>query len=509
MELERLRASALNGSTNALEELHALAEKNTITFPAVWPVIAKLIEPYGLSELKRRKACSTSEPRIQQILACLNLLSALLIHPDGLVKLHPPIPLDARVTLWKCLEPWVAFLAQATVNAKPTLLNHAGSAFVDAVILPLEAFFLAVAQHPDCLGTQAWDLERRIKFSAPLCVIWRRCMASDHLYRPYALSRALSRLFWVGIQSPHTLASIAFDVNNPTEGESAMLHHAERFGVNEEGECSWPSVHSFLQLLAVFETTYGSVWLERRAEQVRALTIMLRVFGSRRAKMVLNAGPSGRSLLAVHGIMEKIFVSLNLRSGGTVYEALKAEILVSLANLHYQTQSIRPAPGEEAECWRDVRSTAAETLKTIKPMLFWPSMRSLALTYIKAIEAGGVENKLEKTTEYWKEWQAFKKVADELKEGDGAIRQVFHSCSYHECPTPKPIPKPVKSCTGCHQAGYCSSECQRADWRKIHSKMCKRLIVNTNDKMYSKPDAVYLLRRAALDYHARKARLFP
>lgn len=386
----------------------------------------------GLPVLIRKNARSLDEPRIRQVLACLNLLSALLMHPDGLVKLSPPIPNDARKTMWARLEPWFAFFEQATINANPTPSNKTGSAFVDAVILPMEGFFLAVAQHPDCLGTHTWDLERRLRFSTPIASIWRRCMASNHLHRPYALSRALSRLFWHGIQHPETMVPVVYDVNNPTEGESAMLHHAERFAVDDDGECSWPSVHSFLQLLTVFETTYKSVWLERRDEQVRALTVMLRVFGSRRAKMVLNAGPSGRSLLAVHGIMEKIVVTLALRSGGTIYEALKAEILVSCANLQYQTQGIQPAPGEEAECWRDVRLTTTEILKTIKPMLFWPSMRSLALVHIKAIEAGGVEDKLEKSTDYWKEWQAFKKTADELKDADGPIRKMFHSCSYRE-----------------------------------------------------------------------------
>jgi len=62
---------------------------------------------------------------------------------------------------------------------------------------------------------------------------------------------------------------------------------------------------------------------------------------------------------------------------------------------------------------------------------------------------------------------------------DGAPIQ-FNMCSY--CGAPESQTIKHKRCSACKQRLYCSTDCQKFDWKKGHSKECKALAAAAGKK---------------------------
>ncbi|CAJ1949117.1 unnamed protein product [Cylindrotheca closterium] len=65
-------------------------------------------------------------------------------------------------------------------------------------------------------------------------------------------------------------------------------------------------------------------------------------------------------------------------------------------------------------------------------------------------------------------------------------RLVQRECRNPACPNPNTDPMKLKDCSRCHQACYCSKECQVANWKE-HKVECKAC-VNQGAKLMAKQD---------------------
>jgi hypothetical protein len=61
---------------------------------------------------------------------------------------------------------------------------------------------------------------------------------------------------------------------------------------------------------------------------------------------------------------------------------------------------------------------------------------------------------------------------EERKKNPDAVKK----CSF--CSAPESNLHKHKICSACKQAFYCSTDCQKYDWRKKHNKECKELQKN-------------------------------
>jgi hypothetical protein len=60
-----------------------------------------------------------------------------------------------------------------------------------------------------------------------------------------------------------------------------------------------------------------------------------------------------------------------------------------------------------------------------------------------------------------------------LDEAEGKTTPTLPCCA--ACGTHETTRRPLKTCTRCHTARYCNSDCQMNHWKEGHKRECKQL----------------------------------
>ena len=65
------------------------------------------------------------------------------------------------------------------------------------------------------------------------------------------------------------------------------------------------------------------------------------------------------------------------------------------------------------------------------------------------------------------------KLEEDLKRKQDEKENTYKKCTF--CGSPESSTRKHKVCSACKKAFYCSTDCQRFDWKKNHKTECKKL----------------------------------
>ncbi|KIY67867.1 hypothetical protein CYLTODRAFT_410822 [Cylindrobasidium torrendii FP15055 ss-10] len=182
-----------------------------------------------------------------------------------------------------------------------------------------------------------------------------------------------------------------------------------------------------------------------------------------------------------------------------VTEALEARLLISVLQIQDAVDNgkMHPAVPDTPE---DIKTNCLHIVRRLSPymVLRLPSLNGLfekSFRYIdQHCEVGSIV------------WSDLMRRRHNRPE-----REVIWACSNAKCPR-QDMPRHWKQCTGCRLAEYCSTTCQRGDWRSGHSAQCAQLRTARLNSSVTCPlrsrdtQTLYAFVRAAISAHVARTK---
>ncbi|KAK7016353.1 hypothetical protein R3P38DRAFT_2994435 [Favolaschia claudopus] len=134
----------------------------------------------------------------------------------------------------------------------------------------------------------------------------------------------------------------------------------------------------------------------------------------------------------------------------------------------------------------------AEILLELLPsfLVFFSVVRAARKAFRKARKCGAEEG-VSRKSKIWSAWVVFEDILDKRLSLVGELVRGRNVCN--KCGKVEPRDLPFSRCSGCGDLLYCSTRCQRADWKTQHRQDCKRIsrnrlagwTVNASDRDYA------------------------
>ncbi|KIY74102.1 hypothetical protein CYLTODRAFT_416362 [Cylindrobasidium torrendii FP15055 ss-10] len=488
-----LKASALNGSIAAIQELEGLTWRDVVAPMESWNIVKQLED--GLADERENT---------MKVLACVALATAALVkasYGQDTISVH-----------WDTVERWTAALIyhSGLPEDRPTKKPAPDDLTISEVVVHLESFLQVVVRTNAVPPGWNSDRVRRIRFFRPIVDIWRICMASETLYNPYPLCDVIYELFLYEVPGPQNgqvLARAMFPEEANDEGYLALRRFALDLNSGAQPG-SWANLRTLTSMIFCLETGGPGV-------HPGFLPILLEMAGklaSRRTKPLLKAPPEALALQSLSSILIPIDIAMANAGYKEIKTAVEMRVLFISANLEYQLAGVRP--GIKIETWRSLRDRLSAIINAAKPFLLWPSIRKLAASQLHLVQRSGLEVRLDQGSPFWAEWEDLKQAVADLQEADEPVRNFFSVCGNLTCGNETGMNDiSLRACTGCYQVAYCSADCQRKDWTAVHFARCSDYAKDIEgvqlpgDSKPCKQDRAYLQARAAVDVRKWEERI--
>ncbi|KAF9009831.1 hypothetical protein BDZ89DRAFT_1078289 [Hymenopellis radicata] len=479
--ISALTTACLQGSPTATDDLVYLTRSENLHLKDTMDAVKRLLDRRGLF-----MTGPAATPFIDGALASFELLTI------GLRQVKPTDPIQTSRSLIYDLRDLLPIMKEWISHIINLFLHGQSDSVADfTTFLPVLEEFFGEARAIEQAVPNAYEVHdsTTILFMRNLTRLWLHSASLPSSYSlpvPSLLNVLTSSM---SIQAPkmhpvfqemsscrssdvsRALRISLFHVLSETEidiGQLKSFHGLMLFAIEESSLCHQMAVDGLIPLLItlLFRLTSPRTAIaraERRADAHKDL-----VKGAMFALMILHA------LLVV-------------ANPSVIETALKCRLLEAVLLAHVRLRNT-----DEFE--KVLMDFPRLIVNMVSSHLIYRSILRACRTNLRRIESRKLEQKLDGEDRFAKSWSTLRRrVVTAIALNEDFQEAVFSRCGNAWCMTRMQLPeyhlkRTPRRCSGCLHVAYCSSECQRVDWKAQHGTYCTSRIRERKDgRLYTTP----------------------